>query len=64
MFSVQGSVSPPAIKRKKNVNRKVKRIMIIAALAVTALLLIYHTAAAFVLSDEYEGDGGFFARAS
>lgn len=61
---MQGSVSPPAIKRKKNVNRKVKRIMIIAALAVTALLLIYNTAAAFVLSDEYEGDGGFFARAS
>ena len=36
----------------------------IASAAVIALILIYNIASAFVLSSEYEGDGGFFARAS
>ncbi len=44
--------------------KKVKRAVMIAAAAVTALILVYNIASAFVLSYEYEGDGGFFSRVS
>ena len=42
----------------------VKRGIIAAVAAAAALLAAYNTAAAVSLSDEYDGDGGFFPRAS
>ena len=44
--------------------KKAKRAVLIALTAVTALVLICNIASVIVLAGEYEGDGGFFARAS